>query len=257
MSWIHGIDVSGHQGVIDWDQVPDFVRFCYIKVAEGSGSQRKHNAAAERNFDGARSQSGVLMTELEPFAGCRGREIVVGAYQYGRPDTKTHLGLDDARREAASFIARARYVPGDLPPCLDLESAVAEDDVYNARWCIAWANAVIEALGVSKLVLYTTSPAYYKYLRHVPAELMAELERLFFLFWAEYPRKKGHPNSGINNDFGFCSQRPPKKLDHYKNERWDAPDIWQWTGYGELPGFKGYVDRNVMTPQALDLLRSV
>jgi len=239
MSWIHGVDVSGHQGVIDWAEVPEFVRFCYIKVAEGSGSQRKHKGAAERNF-----------------AGARGRDIAVGAYSFGRPDTHTNIGMLDARREADSLLTHARYVPGDLPPALDLERAVKPDDTYNAEWCLEWGQHVMDALGLPKLVLYTTSPSYYAYLQHAPRELLDRLGEMFWLFWAEYPRKKGHPNSGINNDFDFCSARPPRKLKKYDDPWNDQVSIWQWTGYGRLPGFRGNVDRNVMLQTSLDALRA-
>ncbi|MEA3053448.1 MAG: lysozyme [Sphingomonadales bacterium] len=90
-----GIDVSHHQGVIDWGQLPaQGVDFAYIKASEG-GDHRDSAFAA--NWSGAR-QAGIARGAYHFFTLCR-----PGAEQ------------------AANFIAAVPADPDALPPAVDLE----------------------------------------------------------------------------------------------------------------------------------------
>jgi lysozyme len=90
-----GIDVSHHQGKIDWSRLPSQgVDFAYIKASEG-GDHRDRLFAA--NWSGAR-RAGIARGAYHFFTLCRS-----GAEQ------------------AANFIAAAPVEPDALAPAVDLE----------------------------------------------------------------------------------------------------------------------------------------
>ena len=90
-----GIDVSHHQGVIDWRPLPaQGVDFAYIKATEG-GDHRDRRFAAN-------------------WAGARNAGIARGAYHFF---TLCRSGAD----QAANFIAAVPNDPDALPPAVDLE----------------------------------------------------------------------------------------------------------------------------------------
>ena len=90
-----GIDVSHHQGAIDWPLLPaQGVDFAYIKASEG-GDHRDRAFAA--NWSGARRAG-----------------IARGAYHFF---TLCRPGAD----QAANFIAAVPAEPDALPPAVDLE----------------------------------------------------------------------------------------------------------------------------------------
>jgi lysozyme len=90
----YGVDVSNHQGVIDWEAVAaDDVDFAYLKATEGGDH-------VDRRF-------------AESWVAAKAAGIEVGAYHFF---TLCRPGAE----QAESFLAT---VPddGDLPPALDLE----------------------------------------------------------------------------------------------------------------------------------------
>lgn len=90
-----GIDVSGHQGAIDWPRLRgQGVDFAYIKATEGGDFKDKHFA---ENFAAA-TKAGVRAGAYHFFTLCR-----PGAEQ------------------AANFLAAAQTSPSALPPAVDLE----------------------------------------------------------------------------------------------------------------------------------------
>ncbi|HMJ78951.1 MAG TPA: GH25 family lysozyme [Iamia sp.] len=92
----YGVDVSNHQGAIDWEAVAaDDVDFAYLKATEGGDHVDQRFAA---NWDGARAAG-----------------LEIGAYHFF---TLCRPGAE----QAANFLAT---VPGggDLAPALDLELA--------------------------------------------------------------------------------------------------------------------------------------
>lgn len=92
---VQGLDVSNHQGEIDWKKVDKkCVRFSFIKATEGRDFKDK---SFERNWENAKKQN-----------------IIVGAYHFF---TFCRSGEEQAR----NFI---ESVPNDgnmLPPAIDLE----------------------------------------------------------------------------------------------------------------------------------------
>lgn len=92
---IWGIDVSHHQGAIDWHAVSSAgVRFAWIKATEG-GDHR------DRRF-------------AENWAAARAAGIPVGAYHF-------FTFCRDPEEQAANFLAVHPRDPGALPPVVDVE----------------------------------------------------------------------------------------------------------------------------------------
>ena len=92
-SVIHGIDVSHHQGIIDWDAVPK-VQFVYIKATEGATYQ---DSDYRRNIAGARKAG-----------------IPIGSYHYFRTTSST-------RAQFANFKKHVNKSEQDLIPMVDIE----------------------------------------------------------------------------------------------------------------------------------------
>ena len=93
----YGIDVSNHQGAIDWDAVAaDDIDFAYIKATEGGDSTDRRFAL---NWRGA-GEAGLDSGAYHFFTLCR-------------------PGRDQARH----FLSVAEPDPSALPPAIDLELA--------------------------------------------------------------------------------------------------------------------------------------
>lgn len=97
---IHGIDISHHQGPIDWEDVKatetqEFpIRFVFMKATEGGDHK-------DRRFD-------------ENFSRASEVGLVRGAYHFYNPNT-------DPIRQADFFISQVKLQKGDLAPVLDIE----------------------------------------------------------------------------------------------------------------------------------------
>ena len=97
---VHGIDVSHHQGDIDWEAVGNThkqqhpIRFAIMKATEGGDYK-------DRRFD-------------ENFARSREVGLIRGAYHFYNPNT-------DPIRQADFFISQVKLQKGDLAPVLDIE----------------------------------------------------------------------------------------------------------------------------------------
>lgn len=135
---VRGIDVSNHNGNIDWQQVAqDGYKFAYIKASEGRGHR---DNSFRRNATQAR-QAGLL----------------VGAYHFFR---KNRSGLEQAK----NFVRAVEGVKLDLPLVIDIE------DWDNDRW--QNENDVqqrfadmIQALQQQnkQVMIYTNGDGYNKY----------------------------------------------------------------------------------------------
>lgn len=135
-----GVDVSHHQGRIDWDLFRrQQVEFAYIKATEGGDyrdSLFSHNMSA-----------------------ARGAGIAVGAYHFF---TFCRSALDQAR----NFINQVSAVKGDLPPVVDVEFVgnckvrLPVDSLHAElkRFIVR----IQEVYGVDP-VIYTTEEFYERY----------------------------------------------------------------------------------------------
>ena len=91
-----GIDISSHQGEIDWAKVGNdpYIRFVYIKATEGATYQSPHY---RYNVEGARRQG-----------------FLVGSYHYLSPKSP----ID---QQARNFFKQATRDSQDLIPMIDVE----------------------------------------------------------------------------------------------------------------------------------------
>lgn len=129
-----GIDVSHHQGAIDWAALPgQGVDFAYIKASEG-GDHR--DTLFARNW-----------------AGARAARIARGAYHFF---TLCRPGAD----QAANFIAAVPAEPDALPPAVDLEhlgncARRVSVDAFHAE--LAAFIRAVEARYGQPVLLYLTA----------------------------------------------------------------------------------------------------
>lgn len=136
---IHGIDVSHHQGEIDWEAVKATdkqeypIRFVFMKATEGG--DHKDRLFAD-NFRHAREVG-----------------LVRGAYHFYNPNT-------DPIRQADFFISQVKLETGDLAPVLDIERKPRSKAQLQAD-LVKFLNRLEQHYGV-KPIIYTS----YKYRLH-------------------------------------------------------------------------------------------
>lgn len=92
---VYGIDVSHHQGKINWKKVPKSVQFVYIKATEGSGWVDNRYAT---NIKEARAQ-----------------KFKVGSYHYFRMTSSAHAQFNNFKRNV-------KKSQQDLIPMIDVET---------------------------------------------------------------------------------------------------------------------------------------
>ncbi len=136
---IHGIDISHHQGKIDWQELKDNgmidkfpVRFIMIKATEGS-------TAIDENF-------------FDNFYQAREYGFTRGAYHF-------YSVHSSAKDQASFFIENVKLENGDLPPVLDVEHKPKNQSTEAFQQSVLlWLNMVERHYGV-KPIIYT----YYKF----------------------------------------------------------------------------------------------
>jgi len=140
-----GIDVSHHQGAIDWSLVyADGKVFAFVKATEGV----TYNDPQFVSYMNGGNNAGLLM----------------GAYHFARPDNNSAVA------EANHFIQVAGPYIGDgyLPPVLDLEDPPGDDlqTMYTSQeltqWVQTWLQIVEDSTGVEPIIY--TNGRYTQYL---------------------------------------------------------------------------------------------
>ncbi|MEA2519460.1 MAG: lysozyme [Chloroflexota bacterium] len=136
-TYLDGVDVSYHQGGIDWQQV----------------------AASGKRFAFIRATSGTLTADSAYAANASGAHaagLVVGSYHNANPDS----AFNDAANEAAWFLRNARIAPGDLIPVLDLEVTNGLDVATLTAWAQTWLEQVHAATGLRAMIY--TNPGFWQ-----------------------------------------------------------------------------------------------
>lgn len=136
---IHGIDISHHQGKIDWQELMDNglidnhpIRFIMIKATEGA-------TKIDENFK-------------DNFFQAREYGFTRGAYHF-------YSVHSPAKDQARFFIKNVRLENGDLPPVLDVEHKPKNQSDEDFKLSILeWLRLVESHYGV-KPIIYT----YYKF----------------------------------------------------------------------------------------------
>lgn len=120
--FLQGMDVSEHNGYIDWASVASRMgvpRFVYLKATEG-GNRIDRQYASNR-------------------AGATAQELLCGACHFFLPSTPV-------AQQVANFCNVVGSVQGELPPMLDVEQAGLEQPAYAAA-VAQWLQQVGERLG--------------------------------------------------------------------------------------------------------------
>jgi len=136
---VYGIDVSRHQGKINWRKVRaphgenTYVTFAFVKASEGA---TRKDEMFDRNWQLSRKY-GVLR----------------GAYHFLRPNRTPEAQFEN-------FSTHVVLDPGDLPPVLDVEVRMGYTDDQLSEICRRWLELAEEHYGV-KPIIYTNR-AYYK-----------------------------------------------------------------------------------------------
>ena len=136
---IHGIDISHHQGRIDWDELKDNgqidhcpIRFVMIKATEGA-------TQTDRNF-------------RDNFFQARENGFTRGAYHF-------YSVHSPAEQQAYHFIKTVDLENGDLPPVLDVEHKPKNQSDEDFRHSVLkWLN-IVESHYRVKPIIYT----YFKF----------------------------------------------------------------------------------------------
>lgn len=155
---IWGLDISHHQGSINWKQIaakkPNFI---FFKATEGS-------THSDATYDDNRAQA-------------RKYNIVSGAYHFF---SFTSPGI----RQALHFIKTAKLKKGDLPPVLDVEWIRPMPSVSAVlREVTTFLTTVEKEIGV-RPVIYTDCMLFNQYLK-------AGLPKNYKLWIASYQSKPG------------------------------------------------------------------
>lgn len=136
---IHGIDISHHQGTIQWDTLTERaliddhpIRFIVMKATEGA-------TIVDENF-------------YKNFRKAKDHGFIRGAYHFW-------TNKSSAREQAYWFLKKVHLQDGDLPPVLDIEHKKKDQSVEDfQRDVLTWLHIVEDKYHV-KPIIYT----YYKF----------------------------------------------------------------------------------------------
>lgn len=142
---VHGIDVSKHQGKIDWTVIHESplaanvrLEFVFIKATEGITIQDKRFKAN--------------------YAAAHATHLRVGAYHFFIP-------WRDPVQQADNFVNTVKLKSGDLPPVLDVESShPLKSDEQTIRDIDTWLQLVKKEYGVMPII-YTNRRFYQRFIR--------------------------------------------------------------------------------------------
>lgn len=130
----HGIDISRHQGVIDWVKLGLYreadtpIQFIFMKATEGSDFK---DVTFDANFAKAKELG-----------------FMRGAYHFFSPRTS-------AKKQAEFFIKTVNLQSGDLPPVLDVED-IGQTSKKALQDSVAVWLTIIEDHYKVKPILYTS-----------------------------------------------------------------------------------------------------
>jgi lysozyme len=123
-----GIDVSYYQGTIDWSQVAAAgINFAVARVSDGSFQDPQFAAN---------------------WAGMKANGIIRGAYHYFRAS-------QDGVAQADAFLSVVTLEPGDLPPCLDVETLDGVSSSELETQMDAWLGEIQAKTGMTPMI-YTS-----------------------------------------------------------------------------------------------------
>lgn len=137
-----GIDVSNHNGNVDWNKVAESgKKFTFVLSSDGEDFSSK-------KFD-------------EQYQGAKDAGLMAGAYHFGRPD-------EDPVKQADKLLQNAKYTNDGktLPPVLDLEPDTKGDNCYSKspaemnEWTKTFNDKVKKETGKDAIIY--VSPSFWK-----------------------------------------------------------------------------------------------
>ena len=196
---ISGIDVSKHQGDMDYDGVArEGHRFVICKATEGQDF-----------VDPKFFENWSALVERED-------QLYRGAYHFARPDSTG--GYYDGEAEANDFCdvleAAGHYLDGALPPALDYEVYSGKGTAANLDFIEAFTETVERRLGRGCMI-YTCSTVW--------GYQTGNSDR-----WSALPLWLVNYTAAGND---FDGTQDPPNLDKIA---WDDWAIWQWSGGGDF-----------------------
>jgi lysozyme len=222
MASVFGIDVSGWDATSDWNLVrSQGVRFVFAKASE--------NLTADLKFS-------------QHWRGAKSVGMYRGAYHF------FHSELDNAAQQANAFIQAVGADKGELPPVLDLEPVLDENqrDISSSGNTLMtrmkiWLDAVESAFGRKPMIYTSTS--------YVTSHGANAAWLVNYPLWiAQYPWIPGTHNEYTDPAMmptpGGIPQQPPVF------QPWI---FWQYSEAGRLNAFSSAIDFNYFKGSPDDL----
>lgn len=189
---IEGMDASHYQGNISWKAVTqssNHIEFVYLKATEG---RTYVDSTFKTNWNGARNVG-----------------LKVGAYHFF---SSSSSGEDQAK----NFIAAVPKVKGALPPAIDIEATITQENDFKKQ-----VTAFVKLVQAH----YGQKPVFY-----VPP-------RIYNILYSEY------------SDYPFWVINTKSKPDVVD---WT---FWQYTYNGSIAGINGKVDLDRYQGTRMNLIR--
>jgi lysozyme len=215
---VEGIDVSYHQALIQWPQIPDRYKFAFIRT----GDTLFEDPLFIQNWEGAKA-----------------RGLIRGAYHYIRPSRSPEMQMGVIRSQVPSDDK------GELPFVLDLEHldknvsplqyrAFIEDFLGMADEWFGRPSIIYTGVDQWKDMVY-----HWFHPRDIPTWIAGHP------LWISDPRyTRGVDGKIIDN--GLTEPRLAKG--------WDDWLFWQGSWVGVVPGIQGDVDLNLYNGSLEELL---
>ena len=136
---LHGIDISKHQGKVDWEKVKhpdDSLNIDFVFIRSNYGNY------VDRTFKGNWEQASK-------------NNFIIGAYHYYWPNLNSTIQAD-------IFIKTVKLEPGNLPPVLDVESLPSKQSKANWRKGLKnWIYLIEKHYGALPIIY--TSDTFYRH----------------------------------------------------------------------------------------------
>ena len=238
---IQGVDVSSHQGTINWQQVRAAgMQFAYIKATEDN--QPMHPTYFNANYPAAKAAG-----------------LIVGAYHFANPllaapyrNSAWGEPERSAKTEAAQFVAVAGPVltAGNLPPALDLEAhAVSYIESSPGIWVVDKSFAdpnygESSATGLLDPLARMGSEA----LSNWAIDWCSEVERLSGVKPVVYMTKSYATALApyLKNRYGLWIAATSDTPGEPVVTSWGSWNLHQYNWYGTVSGISGNADLNVL-----------
>jgi len=226
---IQGIDVSHHQGTINWNSVTaSGIQFAFCKATEGV------------DYIDPRFTSNM--------SGAIAAGMPIGPYHFGRVNSGESIPTD-AIDEANDFVdAIQGYYSGPglvLRPVLDLEN-LPDSPIstsvksYTSQWVRDFCNRVQTRLGFAPII-YTSGNIAQNYLE-------SDIANYDLWFAKPIPPTPSVSDPAYQNNINNVSPPTDSQMGI-----WSEYDFWQWSWEGVIGGISGNVDRNVFNGSLQEL----